>query len=41
MNACVICQSPTSSTQRARIGDQTGPVCGDCAEWCDGNLVEA
>ncbi|MER7063948.1 hypothetical protein [Streptomyces albidoflavus] len=31
---------PTTDTQQARIGDVTGPVCEDCAEWCDGNIVE-
>ncbi|GAA3550578.1 hypothetical protein GCM10022419_033540 [Nonomuraea rosea] len=41
MNECVICNDPTDNTQQARIGDKTGPCCPDCAEWCDGNLIEA
>jgi hypothetical protein len=39
--ACVICEDPTTNTQQAQIGDRTGPVCRDCAAWCDGNLIEA
>lgn len=41
MKTCVICDGPTTSTRQARIGDTTGPCCPDCAEWCDGNLIES
>ncbi|MET8864712.1 hypothetical protein ABZW11_17380 [Nonomuraea sp. NPDC004580] len=39
--ACVICGDPTTSIRKAVIGDLTGPVCEDCAFWCDGNLIES
>lgn len=41
MKTCVICDNPTTSTLKAAIGDKTGPVCTDCAFWCDGNLIES
>ncbi|WP_371825722.1 helix-turn-helix domain-containing protein [Nonomuraea turcica] len=40
-NICIVCVEPTDNTQQARIGDKSGPVCLDCAQWCDGNLIES
>jgi hypothetical protein len=36
---CISCNQPTSSSQRARIGDAEGPICDDCAYWSDGNII--
>lgn len=41
MEICIICDTPTDGSQQASIGDETGPVCEDCAYWCDGNLFES
>lgn len=40
MNVCVLCNDPTDSAQQAGIGDQAGPICEACAEWCDGNIIK-
>ena len=39
MNHCVTCGDPTDSTVLGREGDRTGPICEDCQEFCDGNVV--
>ena len=41
MKTCVICDTATTNTRQARIDGTTGPCCPDCAEWCDGNLIES
>lgn len=38
-DTCISCSVETDSTVTGRIGDQTGPLCSDCAVWCDGNVI--
>jgi hypothetical protein len=38
---CIGCGGPARGpgAARGRIGDVAGPMCGDCAYWCDGNVT--
>lgn len=39
---CISCGCPAGDdAQPGRIGDATGPMCADCAEWSDGNLLSS
>lgn len=37
---CVLCDTPTTETVRGTDGVNTGVMCADCQEWCDGNIIQ-
>lgn len=38
---CIMCNQPAGVPHvTGRLGDKTGPMCGDCAHYCDGNVTE-
>lgn len=37
---CINCRTATSGHITGQIGLTIGPLCADCAFWCDGNIVE-
>jgi len=39
---CIICHDETDSSLQASLdGQPDGPICEDCAFWCDGNVIGA
>ena len=40
MNKCIVCECETNSKVTGELGNAQGVLCEDCAQWCDGNVIE-
>lgn len=39
VGVCISCAGAADGLVRGQIGDVSGPLCADCAYWCDGNVI--